>query len=227
MTDEEFTHTQISEWIDTAGVYGLGKSYSDAGNDHGVGLIPYFYRGTAKHLAGPRGVIVVDRLAREPAAIVRLSEEFELVVLLERNDNGWIAVGYTFGNDLSDLGLVQENGTLIQLSKRINASVAKTWWKTDVLPRHIPIQVSLVDKNGVRAKYDAQLGTDYLRFSIAELVQFIPFWAGTEQYNHLLVYTGAPRGFAWHDETIHFGETLKLEVQGLGETLSNQVVSKA
>ena len=172
-------------------------------------------------------MIEVDRLTREPDAIVRLSEEFELVVLLVRKGSGWAAVGYTFGNDLSDLGLVKENGTLIQLSKRINASVSHTWWKADTPPQNIPIQVSLIDKDAVRAQYDSHLGTDYLRFSVAELLQFIPHWAGTEQYDRLLVYTGAPRGFAWHGETIHFGETLRLEVQSVGETLSNQVVLKA
>ncbi|MBT1166655.1 fumarylacetoacetate hydrolase family protein [Bifidobacterium simiarum] len=213
------------QWIDEAGVYGLGKSYSADGYDGGTSLLPYFYRGTARRLVGEHDDLLVDTVAREPESVIRFSEEFELVALLRRAGDHWEINGYTFGNDISDLGLVKENGALVQLSKRIDASIARDWWAADALPSSIPIHVDLLDGETVQAQYDAALGTDYLKFTVDELLSFADQWKGTEAYDRLIVYTGAPRGFAWHDRRLALGQTLRLTIDG--ETiLSNTLTAR-
>lgn len=225
MSNTLISPEERQQWITEAGVYGLGKSYSTDGYDGGASLLPYFYRGTAQRLVGETDDLLVGTVEREPESAVQFSEEFELVALLQKTVAGWKVYGYTFGNDISDLGLVKVNGALVQLSKRIDASIARNWWRADNLPTNVPIHVELVDGDQIVAEYDAGVGTDYLRFTVEELLSFATQWAGTEAYDKLIVYTGAPRGFAWHDQRVDLGQTLRLFIDG-EQILSNRLTPR-
>lgn len=174
------------------GIYGFAKSYQVESGER-LDRPPYFFRGSLAGIAvGDTTTVQVSPQA------VALSEEIELVVVLDRadGDGAWQIVGYSFGNDLTDLGEFRQDPARILWAKSPTASICAGYW-TAPLPEHVAAKVVMSRDGEEVAAYETVLGTSTLRFDAHDLPDLVASFAGVDQFQQLCIFTGAPRGFAW------------------------------
>ena len=225
MTSLSLTATgNTYDWSLGAGVYGLAKSYrEDAAAPAGLMSIPYFFRGTSQSLSPARGTIN-PRLHENMDTSTLLSEEIELVLLAARTKKDtWGLEGFSIGNDLTNLGVFRQDPSLIMRAKAPTASLAQHWWGIEELTNDIKVDIHRIPLKGANSEYSATLGLQHLPFSTAELLSDIEGWNGIDLFDRILLYTGAPRGFAWSGEPIDTGDTIEVVLQGAGVVLRNLV----
>jgi hypothetical protein len=207
----------VRDELKGAGVYGAARSYSEeplTGTADTEPPPPYFFRGCVEELTLGPGTL------HAPASATILSEEFELVLVARRDRRGvfeW--VGYTFGNDLTDLGEFRRDAARIQHAKTPKAGLCPLWWEGSP-PAALPVLARRVRGEAVDS-YTTLLGTRYVPCDV--LLTALNGFAGVTMFEHILVFSGAPRGFAWREDPVRSGDVLMLEVEGFGEVLRHRV----
>ncbi|MDQ1293228.1 MAG: hypothetical protein QG608_1109 [Actinomycetota bacterium] len=203
--------------LDGAGVYGFAKSYRSEGPIPGGATPPYFFRGSGTALVTDGGDL---RASRDS---VMLSEELELVLVLSCTGTGALEVaGYTFGNDLTDLGRFRADPSGIMHAKAPAAAVCSSWWRGDP-PVSLDVGVTVRRAAGGSQRYEARIGTDHLTLTRDRVEEAVAGFAGVDLFRTVLLFTGAPRGLAWAGQPVTSGDTVVLEVDRLGPVLANRV----
>ena len=207
------------------GVYGLAKCYNKNADSPAVQLsAPYYFRGTGGTLAPATGPINA-RLHENGNVPIVLSEEIELVLLAHREqyEKSWAIEEFTVGNDFTNLGVFRQDPALIMRAKAPTASIAQHWWSVEALANDITVEVRRIQPQGLTSTYLAFLGLKYLPFSLNELLSDLSTWNGIDLFEQVLIYTGAPRGFAWSGKPVQVGDTIEVVLEGMGVILRNLV----
>lgn len=206
------TPNTMVAWSELRGaeVYGLARSYIENGGALAdPSRVPWFYRGPFERTAASSDDMVAS-------GALTISEEIELVLVLERGADGFAATGFSFGNDLTDLGLFKADNALIQRAKSLQASIAQGWWRGPA-PAHQSVTVTATEPDGSQRHYEGCLGTAHICMPVDELERLCNALPTHPDCEAVLLYTGAIRGFAWTDRPI--SGTTRLQVADASGTL--------
>ncbi|MDC9598795.1 hypothetical protein [Xenorhabdus anantnagensis] len=198
------------------GVYGFAKSYISNGiQDDSVP--PYFFRGEIGDLASANGNL--NTLTQSKV----LSEEMELVWLIDTEKGTTCRfIGFMFGNDLTDLGEFRQDAARILHAKLPQASISDHWWPSLQPPSSLNITVTRYRGDNVK-HYFAKVGMDYLPISLDTALNAVYKMVGWKHFDKILLFTGAPRGFAWKNEPALDNDRFELIVDELGSILNNRI----
>lgn len=208
------------------GVYGFARSYAEHRTDGTAVVPPYFFRGRLTDVAvGDEPVVTALADGR------LLAEELELVLLVSRERAGapFAVTGYTFGNDLTDLTEFREDAARIQWAKAPRAALAAGFWPAPAAPESVEVVVERLSADGAATTYRAALGHAHVVLPPDRIPEVVGRFAGADGFDHVLLYTGAPRGLAWREEPprgLRAGDRLSLAVTGHGVVLRTRVEPK-
>ncbi|MGI5428186.1 FAH family protein [Streptomyces sp. CA-179760] len=161
---------------------------------------------------------------RSPAGSVALTEEAEVVLVYVTDADGMPRyVGYTFGNDLTDIGRFRRHRGHLSYAKLCDAGVAP-WLFLDEPPRHVTGHVTIERDGEPCWRGEFTTGTKALHYGLDDIM--------SELFSHdaLLapgrvhyVYIGADRS-SFHDGfRMADRDRVTLDFTSHGVTLSNTV----
>ncbi|MER6285415.1 FAH family protein [Streptomyces sviceus] len=165
---------------------------------------------------------------RAPVGSVALTEEAE-VVLVHVTDAAGVPryVGYTFGNDLTDIGRFRRHRGHLSYAKLCDAAVAP-WLFRDEPPRHVTGQVTIERDGEPGWRGEFTTGTKALHYGLdAIMSELFSYDALCVPGRVHYVYLGADRS-SFHDGfRIADRDRVTLDFASHGVTLSNTVRCEA
>jgi hypothetical protein len=211
----------ISKLEGRIGIYGYAKSYGGKGVNQNNKIPPYFFRGELNNLKNAYDDLIYEKHNSF------LSEEMEMVYVLDIRQKDKVKfIGFTFGNDLTDLSEFREDPSRLLHAKSPKASIADIWFECEKAPLSLDINVRRTSCNSVVEEYSAQLGSDCLNVHYEDSINAVSKMIGVENYTTILLFTGAPRGFAWKDKPINNLDIIELNVNSIDSILKNKVLYK-
>ncbi|MFD7557222.1 fumarylacetoacetate (FAA) hydrolase [Streptomyces sp. NPDC059835] len=178
----------------------------------------WFFKGFGSWLRMPDETLVVPKKA------VALIEEPEVALVYVNDDNGDPHyVGYTFGNDLCDIGLHRQNPGWNPYCKLSDTSIAP-WLFLGEPPKTVTGRVT-IERDGVSAwEGNFDCGEDALYFKARDMMANLfeyPAIRRPGMVNYVLL--GADKA-SFHDGfRIADGDRLVIDVKSHGVTLANPV----
>lgn len=163
---------------------------------------------------------------RAPAGSVALCEEAEIVLVHVTDGDGELHyAGYTFGNDLTDIGRFRRHRGHLSYAKLCDAAVAP-WLFLDAPPRHVTGRVTIEREGDEGAVWKGEFttGTKALHYGLdgmmSELFSYDTLRTpGRVHY----VYIGADRSSFHGGHEMADGDRVTLEFTSHGVTLANTV----
>lgn len=214
-------HEKINSLNGRVGVYGFAKSYCQDKSKKKNEIPTYFFRGELKDLA------VGNEALEYSCDASSLSDELELVWIIKVNKkNDFSFLGISFGNDLTDLNTFRADQSKILIAKKPRASLCSRWWPCLFPPVSIPVSVKRIRGNSVES-YEASLGDGHFVLNYNEAIEIISGMPGANNFNFLVIYTGAPRGFLWKENPLKDGDEIILSLDDLGDVLKNKITHEA
>ncbi|MER7754700.1 fumarylacetoacetate (FAA) hydrolase [Kitasatospora sp. NPDC097643] len=203
-----------------SGFLGTHKSKSAAIVAHGdqPPLPKWFFKGLGSWLRTPGQPLVV------PAEPVWLIEEAEIVLVYVNDDEGTPHyAGYTFGNDLCDIGLHRIDPGYTPTGKLCDTAISPHLFLGEP-PRAATGRVA-IERDGATAwEGKFEIGSDSLYFTVEELTERLfsfPALRRPGLVNYVL--TGADRS-SFHDGfQLTDGDRMVIDVTSHGVALSNPV----
>ena len=214
-----FTSKYIEpSWYDRTGVYGFARSYSIGSNETKAdykSLPPYFFRGSL----GSQGVGTEGCREISQASTDDINEEFELILVLEKELGELQVSGFTFGFDITNLTKFKQDPAHIMWSKSISSLIFPKYFRLaspDELINTCKINVQK-EGGGMLEQYQMKHGLQHCRVPIAEVSRVVEKFAGVECFDRILLFTGAAPGFALRDgySSPKPGDTIKASVLSL------------
>ncbi|EAA8668690.1 hypothetical protein [Salmonella enterica] len=217
MKSEKYKLSLVKSLKGRTGVYGFAKSYTND-NSKDDTPPPYFYRGELNNQ------IIANETINIKADQGFLSEEMEIIWLFSvENGSECKFIGFSFGNDITDLAEFRKDAARILHAKKNKASICKHWWESDTPPSDLDIKVTR-HRNKKIKNYDSKLGSNFISLTFNDTVKSIKAMAGWDNFDFIMLFTGAPRGFAWlQNEPILSDDIYDLHVKGFGMVLSNRI----
>ncbi|MGW1199773.1 fumarylacetoacetate hydrolase family protein [Streptomyces sp. NPDC002536] len=161
---------------------------------------------------------------RVPAAAVAVCEEAEVVLVHVCDADGTPRyAGYTFGNDLTDIGRFRLDRGHLSYAKLCDAAVSP-WFFAAPPPRHVTGTVT-VERNGTPAWQGAfTTGLDALHYAQEDMISHLFSHTALHHPGRVhYVFLGADRSSFHAGFTIAHGDRLTIDVPGHGISLSNTV----
>ncbi|MBT2459029.1 FAH family protein [Streptomyces sp. ISL-86] len=178
----------------------------------------WFFKGFGDALRVPGEPLSV------PAGAVAVCEEAEVVLVYRCGDDGTPAyLGYTFGNDLTDIGRFRENPAHLSYAKLCEASVSP-WFFPGAPPRAVTGHVT-VERAGQPAwEGEFKTGLDALYYPVESMTGHLFAYPplrrpGTVHY----VFLGADRSSFHAGFRIGDGDVVSLDFTSHGVTVANSV----
>ncbi|MEU5430824.1 FAH family protein [Streptomyces olivoreticuli] len=159
-----------------------------------------------------------------PAAAVAVCEEAEVVLLYIDDEEGRPRyVGYTFGNDLTDIGRFKRNNGHLSYAKLCDAAVSP-WFFSGEPPRSVTGKVS-VERDGVTAwEGGFTTGTDALAYRLDGMMEHLFSYPPLHHPGRVhYVFIGADRSSFHAGFRIGDGDRLTIDVASHGVTLTNVI----
>lgn len=202
-----FMRTHESKWLD-----------DDAKDDPAKPYAQWFFKGLGSWLRMPGEPLVV------PQSTVALIEEPEVVLVYVNDDSGTPRyAGYTFGNDLCDIGLHQQNPGYNAYCKLCDSSIAP-WLFLGEPPQSVSGQVTIERDKATAWAGQFQCGADSLHFPVEGMMRHLLSYPALRRpglVNYVLL--GADRA-SFHDGfRIAHGDRITIEVTTHDVVLSNAV----
>ncbi len=193
------------------------------------------YMGEVKHLGAPipqrpslfykPPVAVLDpgETIPYPALTEKLSHEAELCCVMKRitrnvpEDKALeYVLGYTCGNDLGMMDILQLDGGAVTRAKGFDKSAALgPWLETDLDPTHLDI------RGRISGKTIQDSNTSEMLFSAAKIVSYISEYLTLRPGD--VVYTGTPENGHY---VVKPGDVMEVDIEGIG-VLTTPVGEKA
>ncbi|MEY2248135.1 FAH family protein [Streptomyces sp. BF23-18] len=175
-----------------------------------------------------KGLGEVLKVSGEPLSVppgaVALCEEAEVVLVFATDEHGSPRyAGYTFGNDLTDIGRFRRHAGHLSYAKLCDAGVAP-WLFLDEPPRSVTGRVT-IERDGARVwEGDFTTGTKALHYGLEDMM------AGLFSHGALLhpgrvhyVYLGADRSSFHGGFTMADRDRVTLDFESHGVSLANTV----
>jgi hypothetical protein len=157
-----------------------------------------------------------------PADAVAVCEEAEVVLVYVGDDQGEPRyVGYTFGNDLTDIGRFKQHAGHLSYAKLCDAAVAP-WLHLDEPPRNVTGEVTIERDGAPGWKGSFTTGTDALHYDLGTMMSGLFDYQALHHPGRVhYVYLGADRS-SFHDGfRAADGDRVTLDFASHGVTLSN------
>jgi hypothetical protein len=161
---------------------------------------------------------------RAPSGAVALTEEAEVVLVYVGDTDGAPQyVGYTFGNDLTDIGLFRRHRGYLPYAKLCDAGIAP-WLFLGTPPVHVSGRVTVERDGGTAWQGTFLTGTKALHYGLPDmtsaLLSYTSLWhPGRVHY----VYLGADRASFHHGFTMADRDRITMEFTTHGVRLSHPV----
>lgn len=159
-----------------------------------------------------------------PGSAVAICEEAEVVlVYLTGQDGAPRYLGYTFGNDLTDIGRFKQNNGHLSYAKLCECSVAP-WLFLDPPPRSVTGTVTIEREGATAWRGDFRTGLDALHYELADMMEnLFSFPVLSEPGRVHYVFIGADRS-SFHDGfRIEHGDRIGIDVSSHDVRLSDAV----
>ncbi|WP_433386887.1 hypothetical protein [Micromonospora sp. KLBMP9576] len=165
-----------------------------------------------------------DQPLSVPADAVAVTEEAE-VVLVYRDDENAVAqyVGYTFGNDLTDIGLFKRHAGHLSYAKLCDTAVAP-WLHVGPPPKSVTGETIIERAGQIKWKSAFTTGTDALHYDLHTMVSRLFSYRSLHRPGRVhYVFVGADRGSFHGGFRAQHGDRVILDFASHGVTLSNQL----
>jgi len=148
-----------------------------------------------------------------PALTDKLSHEAELCCVIKRTARNVpedraldYVLGYTCGNDIGMMDILQQDGGLITRAKGFDMSSALgPWLQTDVNPNHLAI------KGIISGKVIQDSNTSEMLFSAAKIISYISEFMTLRPGD--VVFTGTPENGHY---VVKPGDVMEVDIEGIG-----------
>lgn len=159
-----------------------------------------------------------------PASAISVCEEAEVVLIYIGDTEGTPRyAGYTFGNDLTDIGRFRQNKGHLAYAKLCDASISP-WFYFGSPPQSVRGQVT-IERNGAEVWNGSfRTGVEALHYRLEDMMEHLFSYPALHQPGLVhYVFIGADRG-SFHDgfRIVH-GDRLSLDITSHDAVLSNTV----
>ncbi|MGC0313683.1 fumarylacetoacetate hydrolase family protein [Kitasatospora acidiphila] len=157
-----------------------------------------------------------------PADAVAVCEEAEVVLVYVGDRTGVPRyAGYTFGNDVTDIGRFKQHAGHLSYAKLCDAGVSP-WLHLDEPPREVTGEI-VIERNGSPAwKGHFRTGTDALHYDLPTMMARLFAYRALHRPGRVhYVYLGADRGSFHAGFRIADGDRVALDIASHGVTLSH------
>lgn len=178
----------------------------------------WFFKGlgSSLHVAGDPLTV--------PASAVAVCEEAEVVLVHIADAEGTPRyVGYTFGNDLTDIGRFKRNPGHLSYAKLCDASVS-SWFFFGEPPRSVTGQVTIERGGATVWEGTFQTGVESMRYRLEDMMEHLFSYPALRQPGCVhYVFIGADRSSYHGGFRIAHGDRISINVASHDVVLSNVV----
>ncbi|WNI16059.1 hypothetical protein [Actinacidiphila sp. ITFR-21] len=184
----------------------------------GPGQPTWFFKGTGTSLRTTGDPLTV------PATAVAVCEEAEVVLVHIDDEEGTPRyAGYTFGNDLTDIGLFRRHAGHLGYAKLCDAAVSP-WFFPGPPPASVTGRVLVLRDGATAYQGGFTTGSDALAFTLDTMVGHLAGYPALHHPGRVhYTFLGADRSSFHHGFTITDGDTVVLDVTSHRVTLVNPV----
>ncbi|MDH6112519.1 hypothetical protein P3T36_001402 [Kitasatospora sp. MAP12-15] len=208
----------LSGFMQTHNVKVTAPTSSPAAADAEPARPNWFFKGLGHSLR------VTGQALTVPGSAVAICEEAEVVLVYLTDQEGTPRyLGYTFGNDLTDIGRFKRNNGHLSYAKLCECSVAP-WLFLGPPPRSVTGTVAIERAGETAWKGDFRTGLDALHYELADMMEnLFSFPVLSEPGRVHYVFIGADRS-SFHDGfRIEHGDRIGIDVSSHDVRLSDAV----
>ncbi|UOB57828.1 FAH family protein [Burkholderia pyrrocinia] len=190
-----------------------------ARDDHGEIVLPnWFVKGLGS------SVKLSGQPLRAPKQALALCEEAEVVLVYRSNADGRPEYcGYTFGNDLTDIGRFKRNPGHLAYAKLCDAAVS-SWFHIAPPPQSVQGEVSIERDGTVAWNGNFKTGLNALGYRLADMVDHLFSYSTLSHPGRIhYVFIGADRSSFHAGFSIKEGDRIVLNFASHDVVISNQI----
>ena len=161
---------------------------------------------------------------RIPENFMAICEEAEVVLIYQSDTQGKPQYkGYTFGNDLTDIGRFRSNNAHLSYAKLCDASVSH-WFFPSPPPQHVNGDVTIKRDNQVMWNGSFKTGISAIVYDIDNIINnLFSFPLFNEANTIYYVFLGADKSSFHHGATIKNNDEIIINYKDYNITIQNQI----
>lgn len=159
-----------------------------------------------------------------PKNFIALCEEAEIVLIYQTDKDGRPSYkGYTFGNDLTDIGRFKSNNSHLSYAKLCDASVSH-WFFPELPPQEVSGNVSIKRDNHIVWNGTFKTGLAAIAYDLDSMVNnLFSFPLFNKPNTTYYVFLGADKSSFHHGVTMKNHDEIIIHYQEHSVTLQNQI----